>query len=96
MSQWQGNEDEPGSKSQSSGHSPMNGLIPRDYLGARSDVASRPSAPGAPGSRHISPMPLHTTSLPRSYLQDSPSSSPLSPSPAPTSLHLRIARLFLV
>ncbi|KAJ5723005.1 hypothetical protein N7488_001040 [Penicillium malachiteum] len=79
MSQWQGSEDDPGSKNQSSGHSPMNGLIPRDYLGARSDVASRPSAPSAPGSRHISPMPLHTTSLPRSYLQDSPSSSPLSP-----------------
>ncbi|KAJ5083829.1 hypothetical protein N7456_013256 [Penicillium angulare] len=78
MSQWRGNEDDlPSSiKNQPPSHQALNSLIPRDYLGARSEVASRP---GAPGSRHISPSPLHTSSLPKSRLQDSPSSSPLSP-----------------
>ncbi|KAJ5992901.1 hypothetical protein N7451_008625 [Penicillium sp. IBT 35674x] len=77
MSQWRGSEDDaPGSTNQSAQHPPLNGLIPRDYLGARSEVASRP---GAPGSGHISPSPLHTTSLPNSRLQDSPAQSPLSP-----------------
>ncbi|KAJ5142061.1 hypothetical protein N7526_003056 [Penicillium atrosanguineum] len=56
-----------------SAHSLNSGLIPRDYL-ARSDIAR----PGS-GSRHISPSPLQTSSLPQSYIHDSPSShSPLS------------------
>ncbi|KAJ5172286.1 hypothetical protein N7492_004879 [Penicillium capsulatum] len=52
--------------------------LSRDYLGARSDMASRP---GPPGTRHITPSPLHTSSLQQAYLHDeSPASqSPLSP-----------------
>ncbi|KAJ5650046.1 uncharacterized protein N7484_003769 [Penicillium longicatenatum] len=96
MSQWRGSEDDaPGSKNQPAHNPPLNGLIPRDYLGARSEVASRP---GAPGSRHISPSPLHTTSLPNSRLQDSPSSqSPLSPrssaNPSPSQNRSPISRI---
>ncbi|KAJ5678595.1 hypothetical protein N7462_006839 [Penicillium macrosclerotiorum] len=80
MSQRRGSEEDlPGlaSRSQPSTHPPLtSGLIPRDYL-TRSDVVSRP---GPPGSRHISPSPLHTSSLPRSYHDDSSASqSPLSP-----------------
>ncbi|KAJ5947001.1 hypothetical protein N7466_000016 [Penicillium verhagenii] len=97
MSQWRGSEDDaPGfSKSQPSQYPPSNGLIPRDYLGARSEVASRP---GAPGSRHISPSPLHTTSLPKARMQDSPSSqSPLSPrssaNPSPSQNRSPISRI---
>jgi len=77
MSQPQGIEDDSGRTARNnSAHPPLNsGHIPRDYL-ARSDMAR----PGA-GSRHISPSPLHTSSLPQSYLrEESPSSySPMSP-----------------
>ncbi|KAJ5774638.1 hypothetical protein N7457_009534 [Penicillium paradoxum] len=54
-----------------------NGFIPRDYL-TRSDP-QRPGPP--PGSRHITPSPLHTSSLPRSHCADGAASSesPLSP-----------------
>ncbi|KAJ5309118.1 hypothetical protein N7508_004497 [Penicillium antarcticum] len=68
-----------------------NGLIPRDYL-ARSD---RPGP--APGSRHITPSPLHTSSLPQSYRVDGASSqSPLSPgssNPSPSQNRSPIARV---
>ncbi|CAI7615337.1 unnamed protein product [Penicillium glandicola] len=59
-----------------------NGLIPRDYL-ARSDQRPGP----APGSRHITPSPLHTSSLPQSYRVDGSTSSqsPLSPKSNPSS-----------
>ncbi|KAJ5647563.1 hypothetical protein N7490_003935 [Penicillium lividum] len=95
MSQWRGSEDDaPGSsKNQTPQYPPLNGLIPRDYLGARSEVALR----GAPGSRHISPSPLHTSSLPKSRLQDSPSQSPLSPkssaNPSPSQERSPISRI---
>ncbi|KAJ5694061.1 hypothetical protein N7536_004473 [Penicillium majusculum] len=69
------NESSPTSKNQS-GYPANNGLIPRDYL-ARSDQRPGP----APGSRHITPSPLHTSSLPQSYRVDGSGSSqsPLSP-----------------
>ncbi|CAI7652048.1 unnamed protein product [Penicillium manginii] len=87
---------------------PLNsGIIPRDYLGSRSEVAARP---GPPGSRHISPSPLHTSSLPKSQSQsqshpqsylhhnESPiSQSPLSPrstaNPSPFSNRSPISRI---
>lgn len=62
----------------------MNGVIPRDYL-TRSD----PQRPGpTPGSRHINPSPLHTSSLPQSYRGDGAASSqsPLSPKSTGNSL----------
>ncbi|KAJ5345555.1 hypothetical protein N7452_003559 [Penicillium brevicompactum] len=70
----------------------INGLIPRDYL-ARSD-RSMP----APG-RHITPSPLHTSSLPQSHPTDgsTPSHSPLSPgssaNPSPAKTQSPIARV---
>ncbi|KAJ5350509.1 hypothetical protein N7541_008236 [Penicillium brevicompactum] len=70
----------------------INGLIPRDYL-ARSD-RSMP----APG-RHITPSPLHTSSLPQSHPTDAstPSHSPLSPgssaNPSPAKTQSPIARV---
>ncbi|QQK41756.1 Rho GTPase activator (Bem3), putative [Penicillium digitatum] len=73
----QGNdESSPTSSKIQSGYSINNGLIPRDYL-ARSD--QRPGS--APGSRHITPSPLHTSSLPQSNRVDGSESSqsPLSP-----------------
>ncbi|CAG8030963.1 unnamed protein product [Penicillium salamii] len=69
-----------------------NGLIPRDYL-ARSD---RPMP--SPG-RHITPSPLHTSSLPQSHLVDGSvsSQSPLSPRssahPSPSKPRSPIARV---
>ena len=80
MSQRRGSEEAlpgPTNKSQPSAHPVTSGAIPRDYLGARSDMAR----PGLPGTRHISTSPLHTSSLPQPYLPDeSPvSQSPLSP-----------------
>ncbi|KAJ5944900.1 hypothetical protein N7516_005068 [Penicillium verrucosum] len=70
------NESSPTSSKNQSGYPANNGLIPRDYL-ARSDQRPGP----APGSRHITPSPLHTSSLPHSYCVDGSESSqsPLSP-----------------
>ncbi|KAJ5834282.1 Rho GTPase activation protein [Penicillium robsamsonii] len=63
------------------GHSVNNGLIPRDYL-ARSDQRPGPT----PSSRHITPSPLHTSSLPQSHrVEGSESQSPLSPKSNPSS-----------
>lgn len=99
MSQRRGSEEaSPGGNSpQPSAYPPLNtGLIPRDYLGARSDVAARP---GPPGTRHISPSPLHTKSLPQPYrLEESPvSQSPLSPrssaNPSPSQNRSPISRI---
>ncbi|KAJ5585330.1 uncharacterized protein N7459_005130 [Penicillium hispanicum] len=100
MSQRRGSEDDvpaPTSRNPPAAYPTGNsGLVPRDYLGARSDVAARP---GAPGSRHISPSPLHT-SLPQSSAlhDDSPSSySPLSPqssaNPSPSHNRSPISRI---
>ncbi|KAJ5084327.1 hypothetical protein NUU61_008906 [Penicillium alfredii] len=58
---------------------PLNsGLPPRDSMGTRSDTPS--SRPG-PAARQITPSPLHTSSLPRSFVHDDSASSqsPLSP-----------------
>lgn len=61
-------DDNPASRTHSA--SPVN-IIPRDYLGPRPD--SRTTGPRQPS-------PLHTSSVPRSYLRDDSSSqSPLSP-----------------
>ncbi|KAJ5157555.1 uncharacterized protein N7482_008655 [Penicillium canariense] len=99
MSRRGSEEDLPGpsrNQPQPSAYPPLNsGLIPRDYLGARSDMGARP---GPPGSRHISPSPLHTT-LPQSFRhEDSPvSQSPLSPrssaNPSPSQNRSPISRL---
>ncbi|KAJ5364451.1 uncharacterized protein N7496_010164 [Penicillium cataractarum] len=95
MSQRRGSEEgSPGpsrNQPQPSVYPPLNtGLIPRDYLGARSEP---------PGTRHISPSPLHTNSLPQSYrLEESPvSQSPLSPrssaNPSPSQNRSPISRI---
>ncbi|KAJ5961078.1 uncharacterized protein N7479_008228 [Penicillium vulpinum] len=75
-------ESSPTSSKNQSGYPVNNGPIPRDYL-ARSDQRPGP----APGSRHITPSPLHTSSLPQSYGVDGSASSqsPLSPKSNPTS-----------
>ncbi|OQE46320.1 hypothetical protein PENCOP_c001G05874 [Penicillium coprophilum] len=74
-------ESSPTSSKNQTGYSVNNGLIPRDYL-ARSDQRPGP----APGSRHITPSPLHTSSLPQSYrFEGSASQSPLSPKSNPSS-----------
>ncbi|KAJ5085635.1 hypothetical protein N7532_010406 [Penicillium argentinense] len=99
MSQQRGSEEDVSgpTRSQPSAYPPLSsGLIPRDYLGTRSEVTTRP---GPPGSRHISPSPLHTTSLPQSHLRDeSPASqSPLSPrssaNPSPSHNRSPISRI---
>jgi len=81
MSQQRGNEEDISvhTRNQPPTYSPVNsGIIPRDYLSSRAEVTARP---GPPGARHISPSPLHTSSLQQSYRHDeSPvSQSPLSP-----------------
>ncbi|KAJ5477256.1 hypothetical protein N7539_007400 [Penicillium diatomitis] len=83
MSHQRAHEEDPSGFSrnqpQPSAHPPLNtGLIPRDYLGARSDMAARP---GPPGSQLNQPSPLFTKSLPLSYRSEgSPvTQSPLSP-----------------
>ncbi|KAK4863228.1 hypothetical protein LT330_002006 [Penicillium expansum] len=86
-------EGSPTSSKNQSGYAVNNGLIPRDYL-ARSDQRPGP----APGSRHITPSPLHTSSLPQSYRVDSSESSqsPLSPksgNPAPSQNRSPITRV---
>ncbi|KAJ5275848.1 hypothetical protein N7524_002001 [Penicillium chrysogenum] len=75
-------ESSPTSYKNQSSYPVNNGLIPRDYL-ARSDQRPGP----APGSRHIAPSPLHTSSLPQSYRVDGSTSSqsPLSPKSNPSS-----------
>ncbi|KAJ5435703.1 Rho GTPase activation protein [Penicillium cf. griseofulvum] len=84
-------ESSPTSSKNQTGYSVNNGLIPRDYL-ARSDQRPGP----APGSRHITPSPLHTSSLPQSYrVEGSASQSPLSPKSNPSSFQNRspVARM---
>ncbi|CAI7638741.1 unnamed protein product [Penicillium pancosmium] len=104
MSQQRGSEEDFSrqSRNQPPKHPPPlnSGIIPRDYLGSRSEAAARP---GPPGSRHISPSPLHTSSLPQSQSQsyirnESPiSQSPLSPrssaNPSPFSNRSPISRI---
>ncbi|KAJ5789340.1 uncharacterized protein N7518_006351 [Penicillium psychrosexuale] len=76
------NESPPTSSNNRSGFSVNNGLIPRDYL-ARSDQRPGPT----PGSRNITPSPLHTSSLPQSHRVggSTSSDSPLSPKSNPSS-----------
>ncbi|KAJ5514868.1 Rho GTPase activation protein [Penicillium fimorum] len=74
-------ESSPTSSKNQAGYSVNNNIIPRDYL-ARSDQRPGP----APGSRHITPSPLHTSSLPQSHrVEGSGSQSPLSPKSNPSS-----------
>ncbi|KAI2788504.1 hypothetical protein POX_e06520 [Penicillium oxalicum] len=84
MSHQRGSEEDSSgfskSQNQPSTSSPLNtGLIPRDYLGARTDIMT--ARPGPPGSHRLPPSPLLTkapTQYPRS--EGSPvSQSPLSP-----------------
>ncbi|KAJ5550699.1 hypothetical protein N7461_005397 [Penicillium sp. DV-2018c] len=71
-------ESSPTSSKSQTGYSPINsGLIPRDYLGRSDQQRSAPAA----GTRHITPSPLQTSSLPHSYRTDGSASTqnPLSP-----------------